>query len=176
MEPAGVFDLFLHFLMLAFMSIGGTNTVLPDMHRYAVDLHGFLTDQQFAEAFALAHAAPGPNVLYVTLIGWQAAGWPGAFATTLSLLIPPLTVTLLVVRLNTRNPDAPLGRAIRFGVAPISIGLTLASGLILVGTVAADWLGVALSALGLLLALRTKWSPLWLMAGGALVGLVAGLA
>lgn len=171
MEQTDTLALFLHFLMLNFMSIGGTSTVLPDMHRYVVEANHWITDKQFADAYALAQAAPGPNVLYVTLIGWQAAGWLGAIATTLPLMIPALTLTMLVVRLSARKPDAPLGRAMRRGLAPISIGLTLASGWILARAAAGDWRDGVLIGITLLVALRKRWNPLWLMAAGAIAGI-----
>lgn len=166
--------LFLHFVLLNFMSIGGTSTVLPDMYRYVVEANHWMTGKQFADAYALAHAAPGPNVMYVTLIGWQVAGWLGALATTVPLVIPALTLTMLVIRLNARNPDAPLSRAIRRGLAPISVGLTLASGSILVRAGAGDWPDGVLIAIAFLAALRLKCNPLWLMGAGAIAG-IAGI-
>ena len=84
-KEVDVVSLFLHFLMLAAISIGGTDTVLPDMHRYLVEVHGWVTNKQFTDAYAIARAVPGPNMLYVTLLGWQAAGFTGALATTLAL-------------------------------------------------------------------------------------------
>lgn len=166
--------LFLHFLMLACVSIGGTDTVLPDMHRYLVEVHGWITSKQFADAYAIARAVPGPNMLYVTLLGWQVAGATGALATTLALAIPPFTLTLLVVRMSARNPGTPLGRAIKLGLAPITIGLMFASGWILLHAVNQDWRGYLLTLITLALVLRTPLNPLWLIAAGALAG-VAGL-
>ncbi|MCC6473359.1 MAG: chromate transporter, partial [Burkholderiales bacterium] len=107
MKPeVDVAALFFHFLLLACVSIGGTDTVVPDMHRYLVEANQWLTDQQFGDAYAIARAVPGPNMLYVTLLGWQVAGVAGAAATTLALAIPPFTLTLLVVRASARNPDS----------------------------------------------------------------------
>lgn len=175
MDRPDVMALFLHFLMLSAMAIGGTQTVMPDMHRYVVDVHHWITSKQFADAYALAQAAPGPNVMYVTLIGWQVAGWSGAIATTLALVIPSTAFTLLFARLSARNPDAPLGRALRRGLAPIAIGLTLSSAWVLLPSVNHDWHGYLLTALTVAIVLRTRLNPLWLIAGGAAAGM-AGLA
>ncbi len=153
--------LFLYFLLLSFLAIGGLPTVLPEMHRYVVEVHHWMTSQQFATAYALAQVAPGPNVMYITLIGWQVAGWAGAAATTLALLGPVSTLTVLVGRLHARHPNAPLGRAIRRGLTPIT-------------SVNRDWRGYLLTLLALVLVLRTPWNPLWLIAAGALAGM-AGL-
>jgi chromate transporter len=171
MDTEDILGLFLHFLLLSLIAIGGINTLLPDMHRYVVDVHHWMTSKQFADAFALAQAAPGPNVMYVTLIGWQVAGWWGAIATTLAIILPSCTITVLFLRL-ARNGDAPLGRALRSGLAPIALGFMIASGWILVRSVNEDWRGYLLTAIALVLTLRTKWNPLWLIAAGAAAGAV----
>ena len=75
MERLDLGGLFLHFLVLWFLAIGGPSTILPDIHRYVVEVHHLLTSAQFAEIYTLAQVAPGPNVMYVTLIGWHLAGW-----------------------------------------------------------------------------------------------------
>ncbi len=174
MERADILALFLHFLMLSSMAIGGTQTVMPDMYRFVVDAHQWITGKQFADAYALAQAAPGPNVMYVTLVGWQVAGWMGAIATTLALVIPSTVFTLMFARVSARNPEAPLGRAIRRGLAPIAIGLTLASAWILVRSVNHDWRGYLATVLTVVLVMRTGINPLWLILAGALAGM-AGL-
>jgi chromate transporter len=163
--------LFLHFLALWFVAIGGPSAILPDIHRYVVEVHP-LTSTQFAEIYTLAQVAPGPNVMYVTLIGWQLAGWAGAAATTLPLLVPASTLTLLVGHLNERYPNAPIGRAIRRGLTPITIGLMFASATILMRAVNHDWRGYLLTLLTVALVLRKPWNPLWLLAAGALAGML----
>ena len=175
MDHADLGALFLHFLLLSFLAIGGTPTVLPDMHRYVVEVHHWMSSAQFATLYALAQVAPGPNVMYIPLIGWQVAGWAGVAATTLPLLVPAGTLTLLVGHLDARHPQAALGRALRRGLTPITLGLMLASGWILMRAVNHDWHGYLLTLLTVVLALRTPWNPLWLIAAGALAGM-AGLA
>jgi len=174
MDRPDVPALFLHFLMLSAMAVGGTQTVMPDMYRYVVDVQHWITSKQFADAYALAQAAPGPNVMYVTLIGWQVAGWSGAIATTLALVIPSTAFTLLFTRLTARNPGAPFGRALRRGLAPVAIGLTLASAWVLVRSVNHDWHGYLITLLTVAIVLRTRTNPLWLIAAGATAGM-AGL-
>ena len=174
MDRADLGALFLHFLLLSFLAIGGTPTVLPDMHRYVVEVHHWMSSAQFATLYALAQVAPGPNVMYIPLIGWQVAGWAGVAATTLPLLVPAGTLTLLVGHLDARHPQAALGRALRRGLTPITLGLMLASGWILLRAVNHDWRGYLLTLLTVGLVLRTPWNPLWLIAAGALVGM-AGL-
>lgn len=66
--------LFGHFLVLSLLSVGGAITTAPDMHRYLVVDQGWLNDAQFTASVALAQAAPGPNVLFVAILGWNVAG------------------------------------------------------------------------------------------------------
>jgi chromate transporter len=164
--------LFLHFLALWFVAVGGPSTILPEIHRYVVEVHQLLTSTQFAEIYTLAQVAPGPNVMYVTLIGWHLAGWAGAAATTIPLLVPATTLTLLVGHLNERYPNAPIGRALRSGLMPITIGLMLASATILMRAVNHDWRGYVMTLLTVAVVLRKPWNPLWLLAAGALAGIV----
>lgn len=164
--------LFLHFLALWFVAIGGPSAILPDIYRYLVDVQHLMTSTQFAELYTLAQVAPGPNVMYVTLIGWQLAGWAGAAATTLPLLVPACTLTLFVGHLNERYPNAPIGRAIRGGLSPITIGLMFASAMILMRAVNHDWRGYLLTLLTVAVVLRKQLNPLWLLAAGALAGML----
>ena len=174
MERPALGALFLHFLVLAFLAIGGAPTILPGLHRYVVETHQWLTSRQFADAYALAQVAPGPNAMYIPLIGWLVAGWAGAAVAFLALLGPAGTLTFYVGRLTARAPHAPLGQAIRRGLTPITIGLMLASGWVLARTVNHTGCGYLLTLGTVVLILRTRVHPLWLIATGALVGL-AGL-
>jgi chromate transporter len=170
---SAVAALFLHFVLMSLMSVGGVGSVLPDVQRYVVEVQHWLTAKQFADSFALGNAAPGPNMMYVALIGWQVAGFAGALAATLGMILPTATLTLGVVRWNALAPDTRAGRALREGLAPITIGLILASGWVLVGS-SHDWRGYALTGVTVVAFLRTRWNPLWLVAAGALAG-IAGI-
>ena len=172
MERLDLGALFVHYLALWFAAVGGPSTILPDIHRYVVEVNQLMTSTQFAEIYTLAQVAPGPNVMYVTLIGWQLAGWAGAAATTIPLLVPATTLTLLVGHLNERYPNASIGRAIRRGLTPITIGLMFASATILMRAVNHDWRGYLITLLTVALVLRKPWNPLWLLAGGALAGIL----
>jgi chromate transporter len=166
--------LFLHMLALWFVAVGGPSTILPGIHRYVVEVQQLITSAEFAEIYTLAQVAPGPNVMYVTLLGWHLAGWAGAAATTIPLLIPATTLTLFVGHLNERYPNAPVFRAVRRGLSPITIGLMFGGATILMRAVNHDWRGYSITLLTTAVVLRKSWNPLWLLAAGALAG-VAGL-
>ena len=172
MDRLDLAGLFVHFLILWFIAIGGPSTILPDIHRYLVEVHHLLTNAEFVEIYTLAQVAPGPNAMYFTLIGWHLAGWKGVAATTIPLVVPAATLTLLVGHLNERYPNARGARAVRRGLMPITIGLVFASATILMRAVNHDWRGYVLTAVTMLAVLKLrKLNPLWLIAAGALIGL-----
>ena len=164
--------LFLHVLLLGSLAIGGTQTVMPEAHRFVVDAHGWLSSKQFSDSFTLAQASPGPNVLWVTLVCLQVAGFSGALVSTLAIILPGTLGAVLVTHLGRRNPGAPLGRAIRTGLSPLTIGFVFSSGWVLVQAVNHDWRGWLLTAVTVVLVLRTRFDPLWLMGAGAVAGIV----
>lgn len=171
MDAVDLPALALHFALLSLVAIGGISSMLPDMQRYVVEANHWLSGSQFADAYALGQAAPGPNMMFVTLLGWQLAGLTGAVVVTLAVICPPALLTLAVTRLHANKPGAPLGRAIRAGLGPIAIGLTLASGWILALSADHDWRGALLTLATVALMLRTKLNPVWLILAGAVAGM-----
>ena len=165
-----LFDLFWHYLLLCTIAFGGVPTVIPDMQRYVVEVHPLLTAKEFGEVFALVQVAPGPGVMFVTVIGWLVAGWPGALLLTIAMFLPGIAMTSLMIRFNTLDPKARFGRALRRGLAPVTIGLVLAGSWILTHTVNHDWRGYVLTALTIGVVLKTRLNPLWLIGAGALIG------
>jgi chromate transporter len=173
MDRAELTALFLQLLALWFVAVGGPSAILPEIHRYIVDVRQLLTGAQFAEIYTLAQVAPGPNVMYVTLMGWYLAGWKGVAVTTIPLMIPATTLTLLVGHLNERYPNATFGRAVRRGLTPITIGLMFAGATILARTVNHDWRGYVLTFATVVLVLRKPLNPLWLLGAGAVAGMLS---
>jgi chromate transporter len=172
MDRVDLSALFLHSLALWFVAVGGPSAILPDFHRYIVEAHQLMTSAEFAELYTLAQAAPGPNFMYVTLVGWHLAGWAGAVTMTIPVLVPAATLSLLAGHMKERYLNAPIGRAIQRGLAPITIGLMCASATVLMRAVNHDWRGYLLTLVTVVLVLRTPWSPLWLLAAGALAGVL----
>ena len=98
MSAADLIGLFGHCLMLSLLAVGGAITTAPDMHRYLVIEHGWLNDAQFTTSVALAQAAPGPNLLFIAVLGWNVGGPLGALATMVGILLPSTLLTLAVTR------------------------------------------------------------------------------
>jgi chromate transporter len=171
MDPVDLPALAVHFALLSLIAIGGIASMLPDMQRYVVEANHWLSATQFADAYALGQASPGPNMMFVTLLGWQIYGFAGAVVASLAVICPPVLLTLAVTRMNANKPDSPLGRAIRGGLGPITIGLTLSSGWVLARSADHDWRGALLTLLTVVLMLRTRLNPIWLILFGAIAGM-----
>ncbi len=175
MSAAEFGQLLAHFLSLSLLAFGGAMTVAPEMHRFAVGQHGWLTDEQFTASIALAQSSPGPNILFVTLIGWNAAGAAGALAATVGILLPSSALSFLVHRWTRTRSELPVVRAFRAGMGPITIGLLLATAWILTAPNATDPVLVALALLTVPAVVLTRTNPLWLIIGGAIAGVAASL-
>ena len=158
------------FLELSLLSIGGANAILPEIQRRAVDIEGWMTNADFAQLFALSQAAPGPNVLIVSLVGWKAAGVAGAFVAMLAMCAPSSVLTYQVARAWERFRDARWRIATQAAVAPVTVGLVLASGYVLTRTIDHDWPAYAATATTTLVALRSRLHPLWLLGVAAVLG------
>jgi len=170
MSQADLLELFSRFLTLSLLAIGGGITVIPEMHRLMVDQHTWLTDAQFSASIALAQASPGPNILLVTVMGWNAGGWQGAAAATLGILLPSTTVALLANRGAERWRDNRLVKAFREGTGPLTLGLLFAAGWVLAAPTAHRPVGLALTVASALVVWRTRINPLWLLGAGAAAG------
>lgn len=167
-----VIDLYLEFTLLAFVAFGGATALLPEMHRVVVENHHWLDDATFTHLYAIAQAAPGPNVLVVTLIGWKVAGLPGALAATLAMCLPMSIAIYLLYDRWERFAGQRWQRAIQLGVAPLAVGLIFSGAALIAQSVGLGWAASALVVLTVVINLRTKLHPLWLIALGAMLGLL----
>jgi chromate transporter len=174
------------FAALSLLSVGGAITVASDLHRRLVTDHAWLTDSQFSASIALAQAAPGPNLLFVALMGWHVGLNAGGHAQAvlglslalLGILLPSSVLTMAATRWARRHQQDRAVRAFKQGMAPVVIGMMCATAAVLDG-VPGDWrqLGPvwAVSAVTALLVWRTRLHLLWLLGAGALLGALGGL-
>jgi chromate transporter len=162
--------LFAQFLMLSMLAVGGAMATAPDMHRYLVVEHGWLSDAQFTSSIAIAQAAPGPNLLFVAVLGWNVAGLAGTLATMLGILIPSTTLAITATRWGSQRRDSRGVRAFTAGMAPLTLGLLLATGYVLTEPSRHSAGALALVAITVLAVGRFNVSPIWMVALGALVG------
>jgi chromate transporter len=163
------------FALLSLLSFGGVNVVLPDAHHYIVDIQHWLTDQQFADFFAIAQAAPGPNFLMFALIGWQIAGVAGAVVATLAISVPAGTLSFIIGGVWHRFRNAPWRKAVQTGLAPITIGLVFSTAFVLSSAADHNWTTFAVTAVTAVVALCTDINPLWLFVIAGVFGLFGWL-
>jgi chromate transporter len=171
MKPGDVLlPLALQFAMLSLIAVGGANTVIPEMHRFLVESKGWVSDSEFADLFAIAQAAPGPNVLIVCLLGWKVAGLAGALVTTAAICGPSGLLTYGVSQVWHRFRGAPWRAAVQAGLAPLTVGLILASGYILARAADQNLAGAAVTGATVVLVLTTKLHPLWILGSAGMLG------
>lgn len=174
MSPPDLTGLFLHFLTLSLLSIGGAISTVPEMHRFLVERTGWLSDSAFTSSIALAQAAPGPNVLFVLVLGFNVAGLPGAAAAMAGIMLPSTVLTLAATRWMRAHREHAGLRAFSAGMMPLTLGLMFATGWLLalpalrtpehrLGT-------LALIAATVALTLKTRISLVWLVLGGGVLG------
>ena len=181
--------LFLHFVALSLMSVGGAITTVPEMHRILVNQEAWLSESQFSSSIALAQAAPGPNLLFVAVLGWtvgmNAAGGPAAgpwawclastcvFVAMLGILLPSTTLTFFAARWGQKNRNRPTVRAFKMGMAPVVVGLLVSTGWILgtaSGTVAQAPGAYLLTAASAFIVWQGRIHLLWILGAGAIAG------
>ncbi|MBV9537809.1 MAG: chromate transporter [Acidisphaera sp.] len=163
------------FAELSLLAVGGGNTVIAEMHRQVVDLRGWMTAADFAALFALAQAAPGPNLMICALIGWRVAGPAGAAVAMAGIVGPSSLLAGMVWTVWQRFRDARWRIRIQQGLVPVTVGLICAGSLLVARSADTSWLLAAITAAVVAAALAVpKLHPLWLLAAGALLG-VAGL-
>ncbi len=191
LSAADWLTLWLHFLSLSLLAVGGAITTAPDMHRYLVGSQHWLSDAQFNASIAIAQAAPGPNVLFVALVGRHvgltagggpAGGWHaqrlallGAAVAMLGILLPSGVLTYSATRWAHHRGELRAVRAFKAGLAPIVIALLMATGWLLStahGQPARDWPLWLLTAATTVLVWRTRLHLLWLIGAGALLGML----
>lgn len=162
--------LFAHFLAMSMLAIGGAVAVAPEIHRYVVEQRGWIGDTQFSASVALAQAAPGPNLLFVPVLGHAIAGLPGAFVALVGILLPSTTLALAASRWGQRRRETRGVRAFVAGMAPVTIGLLLSAGTVLavpLARVPSAWLLIVAT---IALSVKTRIGPVWLIAAGAAAG------
>lgn len=161
---AGIFG------QLSLLAFGGGNTILPEMQRQVTIVHPWMTPQTFASLYALAQAAPGPNMLVSTLIGWRVAGLPGALAATGALCTPSSVLTFLTARLWYKFRERPWRRTIQAGLVPVTAGLVMAGAVLLARTTSVNIAATAVTVVATVLFMTTRIHPLLILGCAASLG------
>ena len=169
-SPSASLSLAAHLVLLSSISFGGFPSVLPDVHNF-VTANGWLSDQEFANIFAVSQVVPGPNmILMMSFVGLKVGGIPGAITSAFATFGPPCLMYYTAHRLWDRFRDLPWPQILRRGLAPLTIGLVIAGGTVMARAGDAKWQGVALTIAAAGLMIRTRINPLWILAGGGAFG------
>ncbi|HEV3105235.1 MAG TPA: chromate transporter [Trinickia sp.] len=160
------------FALVSAIAFGGATAVVPEMHRFLVEHHHWIDDSTFAALFAISQAAPGPNVLFVALFGWQVAGLAGALVSTLAMCGPSSLVALAFEHFTRAHRETRWMIVMRRALAPVTIGLLMATGAILAQGADRSITTALLTLATIAVGMRTTWNPLWLIAAGALLGVL----
>ena len=147
-EGSSLLALVAFFAVTSLFAVGGANSAIPEIHRYAVDIQHWLSARQFADSFALAQLTPGPNLIIVTLIGYHVAGIAGAVVATLAMCTPTSVLAFVVGRTSERFKGAAWHGALSRGLVPVTLGLTAASATVIASVADYNWV-----------AARSRWRP-----------------
>ncbi|MEA2920122.1 MAG: chromate transporter [Bradyrhizobium sp.] len=158
------------FAVMSLFAVGGANAAIPEMHRVAVEIQHWMTEKQFADAFAISQMSPGPNVLIVTLIGYSVAGIAGALVATLGMCVPTAALAYCVSGLLRRSSRSRWPGIIQAALVPLSIGLMGASGLVLARASDRSWIAALITVMAAGVAFATRLNPVWLLLAGGCLG------
>lgn len=169
---ADVASLWLHFSLLSLLAVGGAIATAPDMQRWLVVDQGWLSAGQFTASVAIAQAAPGPNLLFVALLGWNVAGVAGAAATMIGIVLPSSVLALAAGRYGRRRAQSLQVRAFTAGLTPLTLGLLAATGWVLFSPTRHNPAAAMLLLACLVASVRLKTGPMWLILAGAVLGML----
>jgi chromate transporter len=169
--PSAPLALTVHLAWVSSISFGGFPTVLPDVRNFVVDTNRWMTNQEFADLFAMVQSIPGPNmILMMSFVGWKVWGFPGAIASAFATLGPPCAMYFAAYRLWDRFRAAPWQRVVRLGLAPVVVGLIFASGTVMAHTADNSWQAVAVTIAAAAITSATRLNPMWMLLGGGVLG------
>jgi chromate transporter len=156
---------------LSLLAFGGANAIVPELHRQVVDVMGAMSDPEFTNLFALAQTAPGPNVMILSLVGWRLAGAAGLAVATAATILPSSLLALAAGRFLSRAGESRGLKAVKAGLAPLAIGLILASGFVLARAADRGVVTVLITLLAAAALALTRINPIWVMAAAAGTGI-----
>lgn len=161
------------FAIISVVAIGGANSVLPEIRRQVVDVQAWMNDATFANIFAISHAAPGPNIIMVSLIGWQLAGLSGLLVATLAVTVPSCVLAFFVARGIARWGDHRWIGLLKAGLIPVALGLILASGVSMMRVADRGALTIWIALLTAAFVVFSRRNPLWALGTATLVSVIA---
>jgi chromate transporter len=148
------------------------------MHMQAVHGHHWMTDSQFADIFSISQTAPGPSILIVTMVGYGAGltvgGVPGAIIggviATVAMIVPAASLMYIVTLFWQKAQKAKWRVAVEKGFAPLTVGLIMATSLVMSRAADHDWRAYLLTAICTAIFVFTKTNPLIVVGAAGVIG------
>ena len=167
-----ILQIAIYFALLSLVSVGGIPSVMPEMQRLVVGVQGWMSAAEFTQLFAIAQAAPGPNVLVTALIGWKAAGFAGGVVALGAFCGPAAALAYSLGGYWDRMRDAPWRQVLQRALVPISTGFILSGGYVLATPHGIDWRSALIAGAAAAVLVLGRLNPLWMIAGGGILGYV----
>ena len=169
---SALIGLFLKLSAFSLIAFGGVNALLPVLFNLAVNQEHWIDVQTFSDYFAIAQAAPGPNFMTVTLIGWHMHGVLGALIATLAIAWPSSILVYFLQRFIMGMQNPLMKKSIQYAAAALAIGLVLSSAWQIALQINRDFAAYALTIATIAITILTHWHPLYLIAIGAALGVL----
>ena len=163
-------QLALYFALLSIVSVGGIPAVMPEMQRLVVDVQGWMSAAEYTQLFAVAQAAPGPNVLVTALVGWKVYGVAGGMVALGAFCAPAAALSYSIGGFWDRMRDAPWRAAFQRALVPISVGFILSGGYVLATPHGLQWSSVLIAGGAGAAMFLTRLNPLWMLCAGGVLG------
>ena len=177
-------ELLWSFFQIGLFSIGGGYAAMPLIQHQVVDLHGWLTMQEFVDIITISQMTPGPIAINsATFVGTRIAGLPGAIIATIGCVFPSCIIVLTLAWVYYRYRTLSVVQGVLGGLRPAVVAMIASAGVsILVtalwnGAAASlnpadlDWIAALLFVAALFVLRRWKLTPIWVMVGTGVVGL-----
>jgi chromate transporter len=164
MDDNRLLGLIMVFAPLSLLSFGGGQAIVADIQNQTVHVHGWLSNQEFTDMFAISRAAPGPSTLIAALIGWQVHGFLGAVIAALAIYIPSSVLVYIATNWWQRNAGSPWRAAIERGLLPVAVGLIFAGALAVARAAHTELIGFATIGIATAVLYFTRSSPYVLIA------------
>jgi len=162
------------FLRIGSITFGGGFVMIPLIEAEVVDLHHWLTHQEFVDATALGQVTPGPVLITATFIGYRVAGTLGALVATVSIFLPSFLMTVIAGSSLARFHTNKIVQSFLKGVTPAVVGLLVAAGISVGRAGIHSWLGLLIAVVAGAVLVRYRPSAIWVILGAGLVRFVLG--
>jgi chromate transporter len=165
--------LFAFFLKAGSLTFGSGLVIVPFLEKGLVQQTGWLNGREFLVAVAVGMLSPGPVVITATFVGYLVSGFWGSLVSTVGIFLPSFILILVVAPILVRHRANPNVQGFVKGAYAAATGTILGASVLLGKIAIGDWLTILIAAGSLAMLFRWKVSNPLLVAGTAVIGLIA---